>query len=139
MSEYCCAATSVSPISELSIDEEEGVEERQVPDRVEDEMVNKAIDEAESEEQSKGEKGIDDDLACGPCGGEDAQTPKAMKEPQTPSADEIAQHYLTHMPYRSWCPHCVSCRRGNSPHLTRPDVPRKIPLLWRIIAISATQ
>ena len=94
MSEYCCAATSVSPTSEVSENEDEGVEEQM--DK-EGEMVEKAIAEAESEEQSKGEKGIDGELACGPCGGEDAQVPKSMKEPPTPSADEIAQHYLTHV------------------------------------------
>ena len=35
----------------------------------------------------------------------------AQKIPQMPSKEEVDKHNLTHIPFRSWCPHCV---RGKS-------------------------
>ena len=29
--------------------------------------------------------------------------PKRMADPRKPSAKEVAEHELTHLPYRSWC------------------------------------
>ena len=36
-----------------------------------------------------------------------------MQNPKMPHEDEVAEHYKTHLPYRSWCRHCVrgKCRR----------------------------
>ena len=34
-------------------------------------------------------------------------TPKVYPNVQEPSAQEIEDHQTTHLPYRSWCPHCV--------------------------------
>ena len=33
---------------------------------------------------------------------------KRMLDPKLPSQEEVRQHCLTHMPYRNWCPHCVT-------------------------------
>ena len=30
-----------------------------------------------------------------------------VADPKLPSAEEVAEHELTHLPYRSWCSHCV--------------------------------
>ena len=30
-----------------------------------------------------------------------------VADPKLPSAEEVETHNLTHLPYRSWCPHCV--------------------------------
>ena len=49
-------------------------------------------------------------------------------EPKEPTAVEVARHNLTHMPYRSWCPHCVAARRTNDPH-ARGSADRQKPLL----------
>ena len=51
---------------------------------------------------------IDDDIVCQPC--------SPMPEPMVPTAAQIAAHNITHLPYRSWCPHCVAARRPNSHH-----------------------
>ena len=53
-----------------------------------------------------------------------------LPEPKIPSAAEVAAHNLTHLPYRSWCPHCVAGRRPNSHHRhsSSPDQ-RASPLL----------
>ena len=48
--------------------------------------------------------------------------------PKTPSDQEVALHNLTHLPYRSWCRHCVAARRPNTHHRTSPSH-RTIPLL----------
>ena len=44
-----------------------------------------------------------------PEGGEEAQARPERKAPRQPTASELASHNLTHIPYRSWCDHCVEC------------------------------
>ena len=36
-----------------------------------------------------------------------------------PTSEEIQEHLRTHLPYRSWCPHCVSGRGVSSQHRRR--------------------
>ena len=122
-----CAGT-LSP-SELSFDEEGEVLEEEQRVTNEDDMIDKAIAEAEQGNGEKGDDADEEELLCGPSGGDDAQRPALFKAPTTPSAADIAMHDLTHMPYRSWCRHCVACRRGNTPHVSKLDAPKTIPLL----------
>ena len=35
--------------------------------------------------------------------------------PRTPSDEEVKLHELSHLPYREWCPHCVSCKGKQDP------------------------
>ena len=49
-------------------------------------------------------------------GGERAPLVRTRKSPPAPSKEEIERHSLTHMPYRSWCRHCVAGRGRDSPH-----------------------
>ena len=44
------------------------------------------------------------------------QEAQALPEPRIPTKAEIAAHNVTHLPYRSWCSHCVAARRNNSGH-----------------------
>ena len=39
-----------------------------------------------------------------------------MNSPGKPSPEEVEQHNLTHLPYRSWCRHCVRGRGKEAPH-----------------------
>ena len=53
---------------------------------------------------------------------------KVAAVPILPSAAEVAEHRVTHMPYRNWCPHCVAGRglgerRGRHVGWQR-DIPR---------------
>ena len=41
-----------------------------------------------------------------------------MRSPTAPTAAERAAHAPNHLPYRSWCEHCVALRRDNPPHCT---------------------
>ena len=33
--------------------------------------------------------------------------PRRLQDPKLPSQEEIRAHEMTHLPYRSWCVHCV--------------------------------
>ena len=68
---------------------------------------------------------VDEDVGEGPIV---AQSPRGMPSPVQPSADEVARHWLTHLPYRNWCRWCVAAKLGNAPHPTLPDHSREVPL-----------
>ena len=53
------------------------------------------------------------------------QPAKPMSQPWIPSAAEVAAHNITHLPYRSWCPHCVSARRPNTQHRSSSSSSRR--------------
>ena len=48
---------------------------------------------------------------------------RKMQDPKRPTAKEIAQHLLTHLPYRSWCLHCVRGRGLELPHARGKELP----------------
>ena len=39
-----------------------------------------------------------------------------MNDPKMPSRAKVEAHNLTHLPYRSWCKHCVKGRGKELPH-----------------------
>ena len=47
---------------------------------------------------------------------EEVRPMKAKTIPKSPTAEEYRVHRLTHLPYRSWCPHCVKAKKRNPPH-----------------------
>ena len=51
--------------------------------------------------------------------GEEEVEVKGRRAPKGPSKQEREEHELTHMPYRSWCKHCVRGRGINNPHKKR--------------------
>jgi len=66
---------------------------------------------------------------CQPCGGpvtgnsggeeEEEESgerkPRKVQDPKEPTAEERRMHDLTHMPFRSWCRHCVRGRGKEEP------------------------
>ena len=48
--------------------------------------------------------------------------PKKMADPKLPSELEIAEHEMTHLPFRSWCRHCVRGRGKELPHRKAEDL-----------------
>ena len=36
-----------------------------------------------------------------------ARKPAKVLNPQLPSKEEVEEHNMTHLPFRSWCQHCV--------------------------------
>ena len=56
------------------------------------------------------------------------QPGEGMPESYVPTAAQVAQHSLTHLPYRSWCKWCVMARRPNSQHRSKhPSFQRNTP------------
>ena len=70
--------------------------------------------------------GDEADLRCEPCG--EAETNLRFGRPLfMPSAAEIEDHRLTHIPYRSWCKHCVLARALGEKRGTTAGRPHNIP------------
>ena len=53
---------------------------------------------------------------------------KGVRGPAALNQEEIDEHNLTHLPYRSWCPWCVAGKRCNTPRRRIPN-DRSIPML----------
>ena len=62
--------------------------------------------------------------------GEEAELPKTMRFETRPREEEVRMHNQTHLPYRSWCPHCVrgKARRRNHRKMMR-RMRSKIPVI----------
>ena len=54
---------------------------------------------------------------------------KPLPEVYQPTAQEIAKHCLTRLPYKGWCKRCAAAQMRNQPHLSRPPFSRSVPLL----------
>ena len=50
---------------------------------------------------------------------------RKMQDPAKPSDDEVREHCLTHLPYRSWCRHCVRGRCKQNAHRTGTEAPTR--------------
>ena len=42
--------------------------------------------------------------------------PRVVRDPGQPSKEEMERHSVTHLPYRAWCPSCVTGRGRNAAH-----------------------
>ena len=47
---------------------------------------------------------------------EEGKKARSIKVDELPSQAEIEQHMLTHIPFRSWCKHCVMGKSVSQPH-----------------------
>ena len=57
-----------------------------------------------------------------------AREPVPLPDVPEPSAEEVARHCLTHLPYKRWCRWCVMARRLGLSHRKLPPFSRSIPL-----------
>ena len=71
---------------------------------------------------------VNDDEVVDADTGAATQQARGLPAPKQPSADEVARHNLTHLPYRSWCPHCVACRKPNRHHRSQTHQERSVPV-----------
>ena len=46
-----------------------------------------------------------------------------------PSEKEVEQHMLTHLPFRSWCAHCVRGKSKGKAHFARNADPKDVPTI----------
>ena len=56
---------------------------------------------------------------------DEARAPRLPHNPGRPTKREIAEHCVSHWPFRSWCRHCVCGRAAGSPHKVRSDADRE--------------
>ena len=61
--------------------------------------------------------------------GTSAQAPRSLQVPKEPTAQERAEHELTHLPFRSWCKTCVMSK-------SRQDHSKKVRLKQRATTAS---
>ena len=78
-------------------------------------------------------EGVEPDMECRPCG-EGVQESEAGKRetirlqtPYKPSQEEVDDHDLTHLPYRSWCRHCIRGRGTETSHFAQEAEDRTVP------------
>ena len=38
------------------------------------------------------------------------------KDPGEPTQEELERRYITHLPFRSWCPVCIEAKGKEDPH-----------------------
>ena len=98
--------------------------EPQRPVRPKRELNDVENESDNNEDESKSEP--EEDMRCEPCGaglGEDMEAEeegivhKEVRAPGQPTKAEREHHYLTHIPFRSWCQHCVRGRGKSAHHL----------------------
>ena len=51
---------------------------------------------------------------------------RAMVDPRLLTEEEVANHELTHLPYRNWCPACVKAKGKDLDHRGAVDKERKL-------------
>ncbi len=92
---------------ELAMQENEGESEWKVGERLE-------VTPPEPETKERHEMEHDE--------GEHEERPeKYVRAPTSPSREEFERHMVTHVPFRSWCVHCVRGRAVASPHKKAKD------------------
>ena len=47
---------------------------------------------------------------------EEESPPRKVRDPGEPSQQELEEHRIDHIPYRSWCPYCVRGRGTGTQH-----------------------
>ena len=84
------------------------------------EVIDPSEDPSIAQEEQPAHSGPhgDDDHMEDPDSEVEAERPRGLRDPGLPSASEIAEHNLTHLPPRPWCAACVKAR-GRDKHSRR--------------------
>ena len=62
-----------------------------------------------------------EEIECENKESEEARAPEVLRDPGAPTAKEIEEHNTTHLPFRSWCPHCVTGKAQDRPHRMKKE------------------
>ena len=65
------------------------------------------------------------EIECGEKESDEAKTPEVLRDPGAPTPKEVDQHNATHLPFRSWCPHCLSGKAQDQHHKKREEQDEK--------------
>ena len=64
--------------------------------------------------------GVEDEdfeqIECEEKESEEARELEVLRDPGAPTPKEVEDHNVTHLPFRSWCPRCVSGKAQDRPH-----------------------
>ena len=60
---------------------------------------------------------------------EEARKPVALRDPGAPTQAEIDSHNLTHLPFRGWCPACVTGKAKDKPHHSDDEKDKAVPVI----------
>ena len=58
---------------------------------------------------------------------DEARRPSVPSAPVRPSTKEVEEHMVTHMPFRSWCPHCVRGKAKGKHHRNQDRTNHRMP------------
>ena len=61
--------------------------------------------------------------------GAEGQPAKMKPAPDRPSEEEVRRHMATHIPFRSWCQHCVAGKAGHEAHRRRGEKECGLPVI----------
>ena len=81
-----------------------------------DEDMTERIDDMRDDGQPSEVQQGPDDAGAPP---KEAHEPVALRNPIKPSAEDIAKHNITHLPYRDWCDVCARAVGREDPHYRR--------------------
>ena len=59
------------------------------------------------------------EIVCEEQVSDEARPPEVLRDPGAPTVKELEEHNITHLPFRSWCPHCVAGKAQDRPHKTK--------------------
>ena len=62
-----------------------------------------------------------EEIMCEEQESEEARAPEVLRDPGAPTKKEMEEHYTTHLPFRSWCPHCVAGKAQDRPHRMKKE------------------
>ena len=57
----------------------------------------------------------------------EAKPPEVLRDPGAPTPKEVDEHNVTHLPFRSWCPHCVNGKAQDRHHKKQDQNEKTIP------------
>ena len=81
-----------------------------------------APNEGAAEGQDVNEK-MDEELPV------EERSARVVRKPCEPTPEERSAHESTHLPFRDWCPHCVSCRASDPGHRLTERAKDKPPMV----------
>ena len=97
----------------------------------------KNINHSATERSECAAEGVEEDdepdVECHPCGEGLGEHEAGNREtirvssPYKPSEKEVDEHDLTHLPYRSWCRHCIRGRGKETSHEKQDAEERSVP------------
>ena len=112
--------------SKKAIDELAGVENMEQDEEGEDVQLEEGeLVTSKTSDEGNDEDG-EDEVPQRVGKGEGVGRMRDVGDPRLPSRKEVEEHYLTHVPYRNWCPHCVRGRGKDLDHRKAVEEDRRI-------------